>query len=296
MLGRRPWLQTVYEMEVSPKLKRHMPMIVGTGYLIEELQDRPGRTILISPPVDTYSDRPDSRASAAFRAENGLPGTLLVIVSRLDKSMKSVPIGIAIDAMRNVGGDVNLVIVGSGDNTDQLRALGARVNEDIGRSVVRFVGAMADPRPAYAAADVVLGMGGSAARALSFGKPLVVQGEAGWSQLFDEKTAPALARSSYWSAMQVDDAVQMLNAALAPVLADQQRRSELGAFGREFAIARFGLPAMAAKLASFYRVSAKSYTVRSWIADLPPEAAILAQKIQRQTRRITGSRDGGSSA
>ena len=35
-----------------------------------------------------------------------------------------------------------------------------------------------DPRPAYAAADVILGMGASALRGLAFGKPLVVQGDA----------------------------------------------------------------------------------------------------------------------
>lgn len=286
LFGRRPWLQTVYEMEVSPKLKRHMPMIVGTGYLIEELERRPGRTVLISPPVDTDSDRPDSGEASTFRAENALGGTLLVIVSRLDQSMKSLPISIAIEAMRDMGQDVTLVIVGAGDDAERLREFGKRVNEEVGRSAVRFMGAMADPRPAYAAADVVLGMGSSAARALSFGKPLVVQGEVGWSQLFDEGSAAALARSSYWSPIHVDQPVRMLQAALASVITDPHRRCQLGVFGRDFAIQRFGLPAMAAKLADFYHISAMSYTMRSWVADLPPEVAILTRKIRH---RITGS-------
>ena len=46
-----------------------------------------------------------------------------------------------------------------------------------GRQVVLLTGEIADPRPAYAAADVVVGQGGSALRGMAFGKPLVVVGE-----------------------------------------------------------------------------------------------------------------------
>ena len=276
--GRRPWVQTVYEMEVSPKIKRHMPLIVGTGYLIDELEDRPGRTILISPPVDTDADRPDAAAGAAFRREHALDGKLLVIVSRLDASMKALPIGLAVQAMRQLPDDATLAIVGTGDDAVRLRALGDSVNADRGREAVRFVGPMANPRPAYAAADIVLGMGSSAARGLAFGKPLVVQGEAGWSELFDENTAAALARYSFWSADAVEHPVERLAGIIAPLLADDARRAQLGEFGRRFAVERFGLTMMAAKLAAFYSEALGSYGLRRWGGDLAPELAILARK------------------
>ncbi|MFB7891638.1 hypothetical protein ACFC1I_05520 [Microbacterium sp. NPDC056044] len=280
--GRRPWVQTVYEMEVSPKIKLQMPLIVGTGYLVDDMRTRPGRTILISPPVDTDADRPDAAAAAAFRSEHDIDGTLLVIVSRLDASMKAMPIGVAIESMRDLASDATLAIVGAGDDASRLRAIGAQVNESVGREAVRFIGPMANPRPAYAAADIMLGMGGSAARSLSFAKPLVVQGEAGWSQLFEESTAPSLARNSYWSPDPDPSPRARLTGILQPLIADQAWRSELGAFGRRFAIERFGLTAMAAKLAGFYRESATSYDLRKWSADLPPEVAILARKVGRR--------------
>lgn len=276
--GRRPWVQTVYEMEVSPKIKRHMPLIVGTGYLIDELEHRPGRTILISPPVDTDADRPDDAAGAAFRRDHGLDGKLLVIVSRLDASMKALPIGLAIEAMRTLPDDATLAIVGTGDDAARLRAAGDRVNQAVGRAAVRFLGPMANPRPAYAAADVVLGMGSSAARGLAFGKPLVVQGEAGWSELFEERTAAALARYSFWSADAVEQPVHRLAGIVAPLLADDARRAELGEFGRRFAVERFGLTLMAARLAGFYGEAVGAYGLRRWGADLGPELAILARK------------------
>ncbi|GAA3924481.1 glycosyltransferase [Microbacterium invictum] len=294
-IGRRPWVQTVYEMEVSPKIKRHMPLVVGTGYLIDDLRDRPAPTILISPPVDTDADRPDVASGEVFRTEYDLEGDLLVIVSRLDASMKSLPIGVAIEAMRDLADVATLVVVGTGDDAPRLRAMAARVNESVGRAAVRCIGAMADPRPAYAASDIMLGMGGSAARSLAAGKPLVVQGEAGWSQLFEESTAETLARNSYWSAEEVVAAVERLVGIVRPLLEDPSRRSELGDFGRRFAVARFGLTAMSHRLADFYRVAATSYGARRWVADLAPEIGIMLRKVARRAGLHVADDDGVSS-
>lgn len=286
--GRRPWLQTVYEMEVSPKVKRHMSLIVGTAYLEEELRDRPAPAVLISPPVDVDADRPDAVVAAAFRAAYDLRGPLIVVVSRLDASMKARPIAVAIDAMRELSDEATLVIVGTGDDEDRLRGLGADVNAAAGREAVRFTGPLADPRPAYAAADIMLGMGGSAARSLAFGQTLIVQGECGWSELFEPATAESLARNSYWSPDEVDDPVARLVAIIRPLLRDENARARLGAFGREFALARFGLPAMTTRLVEVYRSALGVRGVRRWAADLPPEIAVAARKIARRLRGRAG--------
>ncbi|MGF6823695.1 glycosyltransferase involved in cell wall biosynthesis [Microbacterium sp. ZKA21] len=282
--GRRPWVQTVWEMAVDPQIKRHMPMIVGTGYLVDDLRERPGLTRLISPPVDTDLDRPDPALGSVFRAQHDLRGPVIGIVSRLDLSMKSVPIGIVIEAMRFLADRATLVIVGTGDDETRLRAAGARVNEAAGRAAVRFVGPMANPRPAYAASDIMVGMGGSAARSLAFGAPLVVHGEGGRSELFDETSADALARYSYWSDDAVADPVGSIAGILSSLLEDEDRRTELGRFGRQFAIDRFGLDSMARELAHFYRAASTSYGLRGWVGDLPSEARMLAEKAARAAR------------
>ena len=281
-----PWVQTVYEMSVSPKMYRHMPMIVGTGYQRDELRDRPGRTILISPPVDLTANHPDVLDGRRFRSANRIgDGPLVGLVSRLDASMKSVPARAAIDAMRvlaPIGG--TLAIVGTGDDVAAIRSRAAAVNDDVGRAAIRMIGPMADPRPAYAAADIMLGMGGSAARSLAFGKPLVVQGEAGWSSLFEPSSAETLAHSSYWSPDAVPDPAARLAATIAPLLRDSERRTELGRFGRAFAEEHFALTAMADRLIDFYLTVQGEYTSRDWLADLPCEARTLSAKITRISR------------
>jgi L-malate glycosyltransferase len=284
--ARTPWVQTVYEMSVSPKIYRHMPMIVGTGYQRDEQRDRPGRTILISPPVDLLENHPDAVDRRQFRIANRIDdGPLLVIASRLDASMKSVPARVAIDAMRELApAGATLAIVGTGDDVPAIQSRADAVNNEVGRQAVRLVGPMADPRSAYAASDIMLGMGGSAARSLAFGKPLVVQGEAGWSLLFEPSSAERLSRSSYWSPDAVADPVARLVTAVAPLLQNPERRTELGRFGRAFAEEHFALTAMAERLIDFYRIVQREYTSRDWLADLPLEARTLSAKIARVAR------------
>ncbi|NMR21438.1 glycosyltransferase family 4 protein [Cellulomonas fimi] len=274
-LGRRPWVLTMYEMALHPSVHRHMPMIVGTEYLHEECGDRPGPTVLMSPPVDLIRNRPAEAVSPSA-------GVTVVIVSRLEEDMKSVPVEAAIGAVGRLGEyDVTLEIVGSGKAEPRLRTLGEKTNADLGRAAVRFLGAMADPRSAYANADIVLGMGSSAARGLAHGKPLVVQGENGWSVVFEPDNAATLARNSYWSPERVDDPDALLAQHLRGLIEEAPRRRRLGAFGRAFAEERFGLTEMAERLASVYELAAVSYTAGSWLADLPVEASRVPAKLAR---------------
>lgn len=287
--GRIPWLQTVYEMEVQPAIKRHMPLIVGTDYLLDELRTRPGRTSLIRPPVDLSRDRPGAAGAEEFRRGHGLgDGPLLVIVSRFDGNTKLRPLTAAIEAMRALAGaGATLVIAGDGEEGEALRTVARSVNIAAGRDVVVFTGALLDPAPAYAAADVVIGMGASAARALAFGKPLVVQGFTAWSGLFDETSAEALARASFWSPETVADPEERLAAVITPLLRNRARRIELGEFGRAFAERSFGLEAMAHAQAEIYRETLAAPRRAAWFADLPSEAAILRDKVARRLRHST---------
>ena len=67
-----------------------------------------------------------------------------------------------------------------------------------------LIGALRDPRPAYAASDIVLGMGGSALRGLSFAKPLVMIGERGFARLFTPETVPEFLQNGMFGIGQGD--------------------------------------------------------------------------------------------
>ncbi|MGP5220315.1 glycosyltransferase family 4 protein [Arthrobacter rhombi] len=288
LLGRRPLVLTIYEMAVDTNTPVGPELVVGTGYLRDDLADRAGGVELISPPVDVCSDQMDAVDAAGFlRSQNLVPqNQRIVMVTRLDAEMKATGVAQAIDAMRSfAGSNVDLIIVGTGDVEEKLRQRAEDVNVDYGRRAIVFTGAMPDPRAAYAASDIVIGMGGSAARALSFGKPLVVTGEKGWFKTFEPETAEPLFRSSFWSDETVENPVAQLEACLSLLLSDQELCLRLGRFGREFAIERFSLDAMAERQAKVYDRSLNNYGLLRWCWDLGPEAVLLARAIQRGASR-----------
>ena len=295
LLARRGLVMTVYEMEVDPIVYRAPTLIVGTGYLLDDLRERHGPVQLISPPVDLVRDDTAMVPTAEFLTEHDLNPAhrRIVVVSRLDnitlRPVKCNGIETAIRSITQIGSDdVDLVIVGTGNDEKRLRGIGAEVNSQMGRRACVFVGPLSDPRPAYAAADIVIGMGGSAARGLSFGKPLVVAGEYGWFMTFRPETAQAIFRTSFWSEEHVPDPVAVLLAQLKPLLLSAEERERLGLFGRAFAVRNFGLANMAERLAGIYDEVLVGYRVQDWLYDLRLEAGWAARRVNRCWKSIRG--------
>ncbi|WP_116950090.1 glycosyltransferase family protein [Jiangella endophytica] len=292
-LGRRALVRTIYEMSFDPRTHPSIPLVIGTGYLRDELAGRRGGVTLVSPPVDMARDAPGVTDRAAFRRDLGLAAdaVVLVIVSRISEEMKAHGIEDAIHAVERLGDPrVCLIVVGTGDAAARLRVLADVVNVRLGRTAVVFAGPLADPRPAYDAADIVLGMGSSAARGLAFGKPLVVLGERGWSAVFREPGVAAIFRNSFWSPYEVTDGAGLLTGNLRPLVADAGERERLGAEARVFAERNFGLAAMAGRLADVYEQALRTASSHQWVRDLGMEGRIMAAKLGR----LSGRRPSGA--
>ncbi|MEZ5062954.1 MAG: hypothetical protein R2700_15855 [Solirubrobacterales bacterium] len=91
-----------------------------------------------------------------------------------------------------------------------------------------------DPRPAHAAADVCIGMGGSALRAMAFAKPLIVQGEAGFWELLDASSEERFLRNGWYGVGPGGEgAAERLISQLRPLADDPALRAELGRRGRD---------------------------------------------------------------
>ncbi|WP_159501575.1 glycosyltransferase family 4 protein [Microbacterium sp. 18062] len=285
--GRLPFVQTAYETVVDPSVYRHNSLIVGTGYHRDELAGRPGPTSFISPPVDLAADSPDPGLAAPFRDQLGALGDrpLIVIVSRLDQYLKGFAVETGVRAMEHLADtDAALVVVGTGTEEPRLRALGDEINRRAGREMVRFIGAMHDPRPAYAAADIALGMGNSAARSLAFETPVVVHGEWGTTEVFGPENAESLFHRNFWNPDVQEHAAQVQASVLRSLIDAPARRERLGRFGRAFAAENFGLDAMARRLAGVYDQALKSYRLRAWVGDLGGELPKLAALVGRRAR------------
>lgn len=283
-LARRPLVLTVYEMSVPASTYKGVDLVVGTRYLEEDLTRSRTRVHLISPPVDTRRDSYDNVDAAAFRHAVGLADStvVVVIVSRLARAMKALGIEAVIEAIGARSHiDWHLCIVGDGDAEAALRARANEVNDRVGRPMVTLLGPMPDPRPAYAAADIVVGMGGSAARGLAFGRPVVVSGEYGYFERVTEENIDQVFERSFWNGVDAPSPVDSFWATVEPLLRDAELRQGLGSFGRRFAIASFDLQSMAQRLASIYDEAARNYGRRQWGRDLPIEFGAAGRRVER---------------
>ncbi len=285
---------TVMSMAVAPFIPRGVPLVVGTEQIaaVERDSGRCDVTVL-EPPVDTDRNAPgpaDERA--AFRSRHGVAdGSVLVVtVTRLAAELKLEGLLTAVEAVPRLSDDVTLVVVGDGPAREQVAAAAEAVNAHAGRPRVVLTGQLDDPRPAYAAADVVLGMGGSALRALAFAKPLVVQGEHGFWRLLTPRTAGQFEWHGWYGVgAGAASGAAALAAELGPLLRDADRRAELGAFGRKLVVDRYSLRAAASRQVQHYQRARTSTGRRLAPGDLVAAGRFVRHTVDRQVRQRRGT-------
>jgi glycosyltransferase involved in cell wall biosynthesis len=262
-----PVIGSCTAMSVPALLPWGLPISFVTAEIRAQDRYRRGANYLQEYPINMREDDPVAVNGAAFRAGIGVdPGqTLLVVVSRLARWMKREGIARTIEAVGRLAADRDIVlaVVGDGDARHELEAMGTAVNRSVGRQVVRFTGAMVDPRPAYAAADISLGMGTSIVRAMAFGVPGVVLGEEGFSAVYDLGTAGMLGDQGFYGLGDPVGADARLDAQLAQLIDQPGLRTELGQLSRDLVKARFSVDTVALDLAQRYRHVAAAAPDRS---------------------------------
>jgi glycosyltransferase involved in cell wall biosynthesis len=272
---------TVLSMSVAPFIPRSIPLIVGTEQIASATRiNRTGRVDVIEPPVDTKSNHPAIDGDV-FRRQYGLESYVaIVLVSRLAVTLKLEGIERAIRAVALLAktNRLRLVIVGDGPARQQLSRLGAEVNAHAKEPIVTFTGELADPRPAYAAGDVVLGMGGSALRAMAFSKPVIVLGELGFAELLTPESASVFLWQGFYGLGNGDQRPENLADLLRPLVTSRARRSDLGTFSRKLVESRFSLAAAAKRQESFYQ---------KWLEERATRSTLIAEATRTSARFLS---------
>lgn len=283
-----PLVGTIYGTIMQWWLPRYLPFIVGTREFAERatrLRKQP--LTVIEPPINTATDDPAIVDGAAFRRAHGLGQDIVIgIVSRLEPKLKGDGIKCAMAAVQYLDDPrIRLVVTGHGPSADELSALANQVNAALGRRAVVMTGPLNDPRPAYAATDIALGMGGSALRAMAFGKPLIVLGPQGFAKSFLPSTADEFLLSGFSGIGSGDIDPRPLAAIIRQLADEPERRLQLGAFGRQIILDRFSLEAAAAKLERVYATAvAQTYPRHQRLQE-----AMRVAACREGARRIPGS-------
>jgi glycosyltransferase involved in cell wall biosynthesis len=285
-------------MSVASFLPRNVPLTVGTEFIREAAIAAGHRHVeLLEPPVDTKVDHPavDGRG---FRAKQGVrpDEILLAMICRLVPDLKLEGLLSACDAVRELavaGHPVRLMIVGDGRARGDVARRAAEVNAASGYDVVLMTGEMADPGPAYAAADVLIGQGGSALRGMAFGKPLVVIGEEGFSELLTPESMPLFLRQGWYGlgSGSLGAGVPALHTALERLVRSAELRFELGLLGRRLTEQRFSLSHAAEAVENLYVSALRNpASFERMLADfVHVSTGSIGSKIRRKYQRWLGA-------
>ena len=257
-----PLVCTVLSMSVSPLVPRSIPLDHGHRGARRRGAADASRARVGARAADRRRRRPSRhrRRGVPPRAAASRRRPLLVVtVSRLaiDLKLDALVAGHRRRRRCSPGGfPVRLAIVGGGPAAARAERARRRGQPPLGPRGRAASPARCPTRaPAYAAADVVVGMGSSALRAMSIGRPVVVQGERGFSKPFEPDDAAVLPAPRLLGPARAGlDRRSGSPAQLAALLADPARRAELGAFGR-----RDGRGALLARRAR-WRASSRSTT------------------------------------
>ena len=127
--------------------------------------------------------------------------------------------------------------------------------------MIQLPGATLDPRPAYAAADAVIGMGSSALRAMAHAKPVVVQGERGFARLYDHESASLFDYTGFYGLGDGKSGAVLVAEALRALIASPELRANLGTFGAKAVQDRYSLRAAAGHVCSVYEEAIEADTI-----------------------------------
>lgn len=291
-------MATVMSMAVAPFIPKSMTLTVGTEQIRQWEASRGRRNVhLMEPPVDTSANRTAATVGLAdFQRRYSLTRDAMnvVCVTRLAHELKLEGIISAMDAVRELSVErpMRLIIAGTGPAAVEVESLAATINADTGRETVVLTGELSDPRPAYAAADVVLGMGGSALRGLSFGKPLVVQGERGFWELLTPESLPGFLWQGWYGSgpATAGEGKVALCAVLRQLMADESLRARLGVLGRDLVEQRFSLGAAAKHQADLYQdlASSRPGPALTMLSEAAAVARYSAYVARRRAQRLRG--------
>ena len=295
-------VSTVLSMSVAPFIPRHVSLMVGTEQIAAVERDSKRSLVgLMEPPVDTILNTPDidvgtDSFAATWNLDPEVP--VISIVSRLAHEMKleGILAAIAVVERCNEARPLQLLIVGDGPAGDEVREAVHRANKRMGKDRIVLTGQLEDPRPAYQLADVVLGMGGSALRAMAFRKPLIVQGEKGYWETLRVETLPEfLWQGWYGVGTGAAGGEQQLFDRLSKLLEDDELRTECATFSLATVRERFSLELGAERQVRFYRAALeRQIRLRSYLESMIRATMGFARYyLQRSAARFGGkvSRD-----
>jgi polysaccharide pyruvyl transferase CsaB len=158
-------------------------------YLMDNYKTPEGNIAVTINGIDTEKFSPHTD-TAGIKKEFGIndSDTVIVYVSRMDES-RSLAAKQLIEITPELDGfidNLKVVVVGGGDDFENVSSAAKSVNNKLGRECVVMTGARTDINKFAALADLFVGVSRAALEAMAAEKPVIIAGNEGYIGLFDQ--------------------------------------------------------------------------------------------------------------
>ena len=199
--------------------------------------------------IDTDKFSPDTDKTAIMQ-EFGIKetDTVIVYVSRLDESRSLVAkqlINVIPEADKLVE-NLKVVIVGAGDDFENVKSATERVNKELGRECIVLTGARTDINRLVAPADLFIGVSRAALEAMAAEKPVIIAGNEGYIGLFDDDKLQVGIDTNFCCRGCIDSSEKVLLEDIKKFFAlSADKKKELAKYGRELIKREYSVSRMA---------------------------------------------------
>lgn len=233
---------------VSEDLKR---------YLVENYGLNPNHISVTINGISTEKFSPDAD-DGTLRGELSLPQDAKVIltVSRMDHNACEAAFKLiaAAPAIHAADPNTRIVVVGSGDALDEIRAAADACNSKLGLPYIICTGGRTDINRFCAMCTVFVGVSRAALEAMSCGKPAVLAGNQGFLGTYTPEKLSDCIKTNFTCRDIPYPAGDAIGREVCALLAmDDAARDEIGAVGRKLIFDSYSVGRMAADAAAVYQ-------------------------------------------
>jgi len=224
-------------------------------YLLQHYNVKERNVSLTVNGIDTEKFAPHVDAGDIL-AELGLSptSTKIVSLSRMDKDSSVPPrvlADIAEDLLKAANKEIEIILVGSGEDFDEIKAKADAVNARVGRKLVYMTGQRTDVNKFMALADIFVNVSRAAMEAMAAGVPTILAGTYGYLGIFNEATKRTAIETNFTARDHGETTPEKLLKDVLVLLSDNNR-TQLGELSRNLICTEYSLERMAQDAVSVY--------------------------------------------
>jgi len=231
-------------------------------YLLAHYKVREENISLTVNGIDTDKFSPDTDPAGLIEELGLRPDTKKIVsVCRLDSlDSISLPAYKLIEAAEGIAKahDIEIIIVGDGDDYDDIKAAAERVNSHTGRKLIHTIGQRTDINRFLAIADVFVNAARASLEAMSAARPVILAGGAGYMGILNEDSKDDAVRTNFTCRGYEPVTAKKLEKDIKTLLQmPDHEKAALGQMGRELVKSLFSLEKMAKDSIAVYEETLK---------------------------------------